>query len=471
MVKGTRRFAAGVTLALCAAVARAQAQTTAAVRPLDYTRFVLGNGLVVLLNEDHSSPIVAVDVWYKLGAKNELPSQTGFAHLCEHLMGEGSPNVSVPERVLISSVGGRSTFWANTTEDITHFYYTLPRNALETALWMESDRMAAPLTRADSSHIRAVRETIRQERVQNRETPVFGLADPFTRAAMFAGGYANDPLGRMSAIDAATADDVKQFCAPYYLTNNAVLSLSGDFTTASAKTLIERYFGGIARGDDPPSAGQVDTSRLRGAARLVLEDRNAHVATLRFAWPSVGYSVPDRLPLVALASLLSRDRTGVLSKLLIEDRGLATRVVAKAFDFEKRGIFQIEIIPRTDASMTTIETLVDSVLSSFSAQSIRAAGLDAFKRMNAVQAMTSLQTRAARADTLAHGEIFAGDPAVYAKELAATAALTTSDVARVAKQYLGANRVVMSMVPAGRLDMVSKPELPYVLVSSPAGRM
>ena len=460
-MKATRRLAAGVTFALGAAVARGEAQTTAVMRPLDYTRFVLRNGLVVLLNEDHSSPIVAVDVWYHVGAKNEAPAQFGFAHLCEHLMGEGSPNVSVPERVLISSVGGRSTFWANTTEDITHFYYTLPRNGLETALWMESDRMAAPLAGADSSRMRSVRETIRQERAQNRENPVFGLAGSLTTAALFPNGvYANDPLGPMSAIDAASANDVKQFCAPYYRPNNAVLSLSGDFSTSNARMLIEKYFGGIPRGEKVSSDERYE-SGLQGSTRLVLEDSRARVATLRIAWPAVAYSAPDRLPLVALASLLSRDRTGILSKLLVYERGLATRVAAAAFDFEKSGLFQIDIFPRPDASPTTIEVLVDSVLASFSANGIRAEDLEAFKRANAVAAIASLQTRAARADTLAHGEAFAGDPGVYANELQATARLTRDDIARVAKKYLGANRMVMSMIPAGKTEMISKPALPY----------
>lgn len=467
----TRKFGIGVALAWCAAVACLPAQTTTGVRPLEYTRFVLENGLIVLLNEDHSSPIVAVDVWYKVGAKNERPVQTGFAHLCEHLMGEGSPNVSEPERVLMSSLGGRSTFWANTTEDITHFYYTVPRNVLETALWMESDRMAAPLSRADSAHLPAVRETIRQERAQNRENPVYGLAGSLTTATVFPNGaYANDPLGPMSAIDAASANDVKRFCAPFYRASNAVLSLSGDFATPHARMLIERYFGGIARGNEPRSANLPYESKLRGATRLVLEDSRARVATLRLAWPAVAYSAPDRLPLVALASLLSRDRTGVLSKLLVYDRGLATRVAAAAFDFEKGGVFQIDIVPRPDASMTTIETLVDSTLAVFSANSTRAGDLEAFKHSNAVAALTLLQTRAARADTLAHGEVFAGDPVVYAKELAATAALTPADVARVARKHLGPNRMVMSMIPAGKLELISKPELPYKRISMQAGK-
>jgi zinc protease len=467
----TRRLVAGVTLALLAVALPLHGQGTPTVRPLEYSRFVLKNGLVVLLNEDHSSPIVAVDVWYHLGAKNEGGGQAGFAHLCEHLMGEGSPNVSMPEKVLVQSIGGRSTFWANTTEDITHFYYTIPRNGLETALWLESDRMAAPLSRIDSVHIKSVRETIRQERAQNREAPVFGLAGSSTVAALFPGGgvYARDPLAPMSDLDKATPSDVLSFCAPYYRTNNAVMSFSGDLSTANTKTLIDKYFGSIDAGVTVLADANYGSS-LRGATRLVLEDSRARAATLRFAWPSVGFDVPDRLALVALASLLSRDRTGVLSKLLVYDRGLATRVSAANFDFEHGGLFQIDVFPAPGASLSVIETLVDSALAGFSAKSIRPADLEAFKRANAVNAITLLQTRAARADTLAHGEIFARDPVAYAKQIGATAGLTPADVERVARKYLGANRMVMSMIPAGKLEMISKPELPYTRLSPQALR-
>jgi hypothetical protein len=170
--------------AITSAPANSRAQSASIVRPLEYTRSVLPNGLVVIFNEDHSSPIVAIDVWYHIGAKDELPGHTGLAHLCEHLMGEGSPNVSVPQRVFLQSIGGTSSRWANTTEDITHYYYTVPRHQLEPALWAESDRMAAPLSRADAGRLGPVREVIKQERPESGE-PGLRIADELTRAALF----------------------------------------------------------------------------------------------------------------------------------------------------------------------------------------------------------------------------------------------------------------------------------------------
>jgi zinc protease len=447
------------------------AQAAANVRPLEYTRFVLPNGLVALLNEDHTSPIVAVDVWYHIGAKDELPGHTGLAHLCEHLMGEGSPNLPSLQRAFIQSVGGTSTFWANTTEDITHFYYTLPSNQLEPALWLESDRMAAPLSRADDAHLGPVREVIRQERLQNRENPVFGLADAATVSALFPGThpYRTVPLGPMADVDRATASEAKQFCAPYYVPSNAVVSLSGDLDPAHARTLIERYFGGIPRGSTP-ARRDIPSTAIAASTRVVLEDSRARTATLRLAWPSVAFADPDRVPLVALAALLTRERTNRLTKLLVVDRDLATRVTAVDYDFEHGGLFQIDVTAKPGVPLTRIEQLVDSAVAAFDLQPIAEQEFESFKRSNAVSAVTLLQTRALRADTLAHGEMFAHDPVAYAKQLNRMFALTAADVQRVAKRYLSAPHVVMSMIPAGKLDLISRPDLPYTNVTQPLPR-
>jgi zinc protease len=441
------RATAAVTVfvSLIAVGGSSAAQT---VRPLGYTRFVLPNGLVALVNEDHSAPVVAVDVWYRVGAKDEHRGHTGLAHLCEHLMGEGSPNEPLPEKVFVQSIGGASAHWGVTGEDITHFFATVPSNQLETMLWLESDRMAAPLSRADSGHVSAARTVIRQERALSRESPVFGMADGLTVHWLFPDGspYSIDPLGPMTDLDVATAADAKAFCLPYYVPNNAVVSLSGDVSPASAKTLITKYFHDIPKGASPVRPSIPDAGS-NAATRLVLEDPRAKSARLRFAF------------------ILSTDRTGRLSKALVYDRELATRIAAGNFDFERGGLFQIEIFPRPNASLTRIEAVVDSVLAGLVAQPATRAELDAFARSNAVLATTTLQTRSARADTLAHGEVFARDPVAYAKQVQRAFALTPADLARVAQRYFTERRVVMSMVPAGKLDLISRPDLPFTNVT------
>jgi zinc protease len=460
-----------VALAAIALAPRPNPAGAQTVRPLAYTRIVLPNGLVVLLNEDHSSPVVAVDVWYHIGAKDEHPGHTGLAHLCEHLMGQGSPNEPVEPKVFLGQRGGRSPYWALTTQDITHYFATIPSNQLETALWLESDRMAFPLTRADAAHLGPVRDVIRQERAQREESRAFGFAEPLIAREIMDVPYQIDPVGDPADLNAATAEEAKAFCLPYYVPNNAVLALSGDFVSAQAKAWITKYFGPIPRRADPTHPA-IHTPVSITERRIVLEDAKARAPQFRRVWAGAATATPDLLALLALGSILSRDRVGPLSKALVYDRPLATQVFATDFDLEKSGVFQIVVVPRAGASLTAIEQVVDSVVADVREHGVTAEELEPYKKSNAVLAITSLQSRESRADTLAHDEIFAGDPVGYAKQVSATSALTPADILRVAKQYLGPGGVVMSLVPAGKLDLIAKPELPYKNVTpAPAAKV
>ena len=434
------------------------------IRPLAYSRSVLPNGLVLLMNEDRSTPLVAVDVVYHVGAKDEQPGHTGLAHLCEHLMGQGSPNEPLPATVFIQSIGGTSPHWAQTSEDVTDYYATVPSNQLETMLWLESDRMAAPLTRADAAHLSPAREVIRQERLQMREGPVFGLANSITLPWVTDAPYHIDPLGPMTDLNIATAQDAKKFCTPYYVPNNAIVSLSGDFSSARAKALVTKYFGGIPR-RPVPRRPIVSTAHGSTLHRAVLEDARARTPMLQRDWPGASFANPERSALVALASILTRDRVGRLTKALVYDRALATRVIAFNADLEKAGVFQIDVYPRPAASLTAIEQVMDSVIADVKVHGVTAAEIEPFKRANAVEAVATLQSRLARADTLANGEGFAHDPVAYARQVNRAFALTPNDIVRVARSYLGPFGVVMSLIPAGKLDLISKPDLPYTNVT------
>jgi zinc protease len=478
-----RRLTAWLTLVVIAGPFRLPAQRpSAAVRPISHSRFVLPNGLVVLLNEDHSSPVIGVEVLYHFGAKDERPSQLGFAHLCEHLMGTGSKNVGQETKLLIQSIGGVSAgtpaAWAATDEDRTHYFYTIPSNQLETSLWAESDRMAAPFSRVTMETFAGNRDVVRQERNQNRDNQAFGDADRFVLDAFFDGQerHVRDALTPMTQLDHASADDVLSFCKPYYVPNNAIVALSGDFDGATARRLVTRYFSDIRRGE-VPAHPVAEPTRAKGERRLVLEDPRARVPALRMMWFTAGFSEPERLPLNLLAALLApadprlrqllpgTDRAGRLSKALLYDRQLATSVSAGNIDMERGGIFQIVVTPRPDASLSAIESVVDSVLADIKTSRIDASELTPFKKFTETIGTSSLQTRAARADTLAQGEAYAKDPIAYAKQTARTLALTPAEVQAAARKYLTADRIVMSLVPAGKLDIVSKPGLPYINVT------
>ncbi|MEO6878856.1 MAG: insulinase family protein, partial [Gemmatimonadaceae bacterium] len=192
-----------------------------------------------------------------------------------------------------------------------------------------------------------------------------------------------------------------------------------------------------------------------------LEDTKARTTQFRRVWAGASYSDPDRLALLALGAVLSRDRVGPLSKALIYDRPLATQVYATNIDMERSGVFQIVVIPRPNASLTAIEQVMDSVLADVRTRGVTAQDLNPYKKSNAVLAITSLQSRESRADTLAHDEVFAHDPVAYAKQVDETSKLTPADIARVTRKYLTSGGVVMSLVPAGKLELIAKPELPY----------
>ena len=454
-------------IAVCASLSTSlHAQSSARVRPLAYTRVVLPNGLVALINEDHSAPVVEIDVWYHVGSKDETPGHTGLAHLCEHLMGEGSPNEPQPEKFFLQSIGGTSQGFAETTQDITHYYATFPSNQLEPMLWMEADRMAAPLSHADSAHVVSVREVIRQERLQTHESggPAEWRSANERLLVGASSPYSIDPMGPMSDLDKASAAEARRFCLPYYVPNNAVLALSGDLSTATVRTLLGKYFGPIHRGAAVVH-GSVPVAHLASPVRAVYEDPHISRPQLWLTWLGAATADRDRVALNALGAMLSRDRVGYLSKILVEDRHLATRVIADDYDLERMGLFQITIYPRGNTPLTQLEDVVDSALEAFKAQPVTPAELMTFQRSNAVNAITSLQLRQQRADTLAHDQIFAHDPTAYAKQVDAAFALTPADVQRVARKYLTPGHVILSIVPANKLDLVAHPERRYTNVT------
>lgn len=462
---GLRR--ALMPMVLLAASARGgHPQSGPAIRPLTYTRVALENGLIALVNEDRSSPLVVVDVWYHIGSKDDKPGRPGTAHLCEHLFNEGSPNLEQSERSFYNSIGGTSPHYANTTEDITHFYIAVPTNQLETVLWAESDRMAAPFARVDDRRLASVRDVIKQEREQNVENVLFGVSRELTMKSLFPVGHAYHapPMPPTADLYPASLDDVKASCLPYYIPNNAVLSVSGDVDPAAARVLIEKYFGGIPRAKAPPRTAAAPVT-LTTETRVVLEDSRATQPRLHIDWPVVGFSHPDRLALGAVASALSTNRFGRLSKLLVADRQLASAVSVDYTDLENAGVFEVQVSPRPGASMTTVETLIDSVMAALPSSPLTARELARFNTYNATTAVVLLETRFARADTLAHGEIFAGDPIAYAKQVTAARALTPGDVQSAVRRHLTTGRLVMSLVPAGKLDLIAKPNLPFTNVT------
>ena len=470
MVRYARRalLAAPLLYGTAAQAQAARSSPSIDVPTLPLVRHTLPNGMTALLTQDRSAPVVAVSVWYHVGSKNEKPGRTGFAHLFEHMMFEGSQNVPSGEhRRLIQALGG--SFNGTTNEDRTNYFETLPSNQLETALWLESDRMATLLTRVNQERLDAQREIVKNERRLRVDNQPYGISFEVITGALFPSThpYSWSVIGSMTDLSAATLQDVHEFFRTYYAPNNATIAISGDFDVEQTKRMLDRYFGPIPRGP-AIERPRVPAITLPAEKRLVLEDTRARLPQLQIAWPTVGRHAPDRYALNALASVLTLDRTSRLRKALVYDRQLATNVSAFNNDNEDAGYFQISVTPRPNASLTEIEAVVDSVINAVKTGPVSAAEVQRVINYAVVGTITGLESRFARAEVLAEGHVFDGDAMAYRSDIARRRAVTPADVQRVARQYLGAGRVVLSMVPAGKLDQVSKPSAPFTNVTPAA---
>jgi zinc protease len=264
----------------------------------------------------------------------------------------------------------------------------------------------------------------------------------------------------MADLSAASLDDVKDFFRTYYAPNNAVIALSGDFKTADAKKLLDKYFAPIPRGPAFTRPAKASPT-LPAEKRIVLEDNRVKLPQLQIAWPSVGNDHPDRFAMQALSSVLTLDRTARLTKALVYDKQLATNVFAFNNAMEIGGYFAVFVNPRPNASLTEIERVIDSVVTSVKDAPLSAKEVQRFKNYNTVQTVTGLQFTFAKGEQLAQGETLDKNPTSFVDDLGKYAAVTPAEVQRIAKKYLGPGRVVLSMVPAGKLDMIAKPDLPY----------
>ena len=458
---------AAALLSLAAAPLAARAQSTPIESPkLQVERYTLPNGLTVLLSEDKSTPVVAVDLWYHVGSKNEKPGRTGFAHLFEHMMFEGSEHVPDGQHLkLVEAAGGDIN--GSTTNDRTNYYDVVPSSELETALWLESDRMGFLLPVLTPDKLNTQRDVVKNERRQRVDNQPFGAQADILPAAIYPASnpYSWSVIGSMADLSAASVDDVKDFFRTYYAPNNATLAIVGDFDNAKAKAWVAKYFGGIPSG---PAITRpvVEPTTLSANKRLVLEDSKARLPQMIFAWPTVGTDNADVYALEGLASVLTRDRTSRLAKLLVYDRQLATSVNARAGSDENAGEFYVYVAPRPNASLTEIERLVDSVATSMVTVSPSEREVQRLKNTIAVRAISGLQSVLDKAEELLDGQTFYGDPAhLVDVELPAIRALTPADVHRVAVKYLAAPHIVLSMVPAGKLDLIANPQLPYTNVT------
>jgi zinc protease len=422
---------------------------------IPFEAYTLPNGLNVVLSIDRTTPTVAVNLWYHVGSKNEIPGRTGFAHLFEHVMFTGSAHVpyGLHDR-LTEGAGGMNN--GSTSNDITTYYETVPSNYLETMLWIESDRMGFLLDSLDLAKLNAQRDIVKNERRQRVDNQPYGRVFEIFSKAMYppTHPYSWPVIGSMEDLSAASEEDVKNFFRLYYAPNNAYLTIVGDFDPAQAKAWIARYFGDLPRGKPiiRPTAGPVT---LASPQRLVFEDR-VQVPRLYMQWPTVGEKNDDRFALSVLGAILSGPRTARLTKALVFDEQAAASVNAGQNSSEDVGEFMVSMTPRPGHSLTDLETAADAVIERLKREGPTAEEVQKATAGEELSFVRGLESNLGKAFQLANGAAIHGDAGHFRTDYQKTLAVTAADVQRVANKYLTAGRIVLSVVPAGQIDQASK---------------
>jgi zinc protease len=449
-------------LAWLSAAPLAQAPRTAAAPPasdlikIPFETYALSNGLTVILSVDHTTPTVAVDVWYHVGSKNERPGRTGFAHLFEHVMFTGSRHVPYGlHDKLTEGVGGSNN--GTTSNDRTTYFETVPSNYLESSLWIESDRMGFLLDTLDIAKLNAQRDVVKNERRQGVDNQPYGRVQEILAKATYPANhpYSWDVIGSMEDLTAASENDVKDFFRLYYAPNNAILSIVGDFDPAQAKAWVSKYFSGISKGA-PVVRPVVPAVSLPAEQRLAYEDK-VQVARLYVQWPTVGEKTDDSYALDVLGAVLSGSRTARLTKALVYDQQAAATAFAGQNSNEDVGEFLMMITPRPGHSLTDLEAAADSVIAALKKDGPTDEEIRRVLAGDELSFLRGLESNLGKALQLANGAGFHGDAGYFRTAYQKSQAVTAADVKRVANRYLTNGRVVLSVVPVGKLDQASKP--------------
>jgi zinc protease len=437
------------------AVSHLAAQGSSAIK-IPHETYKLPNGLSVILSVDKSTPTVAVDVWYHVGSKNELPGRTGFAHLFEHVMftGSGHAPYGVHDK-LTGGIGGSNN--GTTDNDRTTYYETVPSNYLEDQIWLEADRMGFLLDTLDLAKLNAQRDIVKNERRQRVDNVPYGRAGEILGHATYPAShpYSWDVIGSMTDLSAASENDVKNFFRTYYAPNNAILTIVGDFDPAQAKAWVTKYFADLPKGKDivRPSVQPVTLST---ETRLVFEDR-VQVPRLYIQWPTVGQVSDDRYALNVLGSVLSSGRTSRLAKALVYETQAAAGVGAFQSSNENVGEFLMTITPRPGHSLTDLEAAADAIIAKFKTEGPTPEEVQRATAGIEVNFLSGLQSNLNKAFTLADGLGYHASSSYFETNYQKATAVTPADVKRVANQYLTKGRVILSIVPMGKLDQASKP--------------
>jgi predicted Zn-dependent peptidase len=413
-------------------------------------RHKLDNGLRVILSEDRRTPIVGVNLWYDVGSRNEERGRTGFAHLFEHMMFQGSANVAKGEHfALIQAAGG--TLNASTWTDRTNYFETLPSHELELALWLESDRMASLLPAMTQEKLDNQRDVVKNERRLSVDNQPYGTAEERMQALMWPKGhpYHHSTIGSMEDLTAASLDDVSRFFATYYAPNNAVLTVAGDFDRDAALAGIERHFGPIPANPTLPAAptGDVPAS-LGGEIREVVSDQ-VELPRIHLAYRIPPFGTDAHEAFNVLSDVLGTGRASRLYRSLVRDRQLAADVAAFVFPWAHGSTaLGIWATARPEVSVEALEAQLLAEIDRLVADGPTEDELGRVRTMHAAAAEAGLEQIGERADRISQYACLFDDPEMVNTEVARYDAVTAADIRAAVGERIGAdNRLVLTYVP------------------------
>jgi predicted Zn-dependent peptidase len=427
--------------------ARAHAADADAAKITVATRATrLANGLEVVLHEDHRTPIVAVNVWYHVGSKDEAPGRYGFAHLFEHVMFQGSKHVPEDMYFRYLERAGASNVNGSTAEDRTNYFETVPKNRLELALWLESDRMGFLLDHVDQQTFAGQREVVKNERRQNYENAPYGMVVQYVDESLFPPShpYHHLAIGSPEDLDAATLDDVKQFFRTWYVPNDATLVVAGDIDPDATLKLVEQYFGPIPRGVLPEHAKAANVD-LAGEKRLEIE-AGVELPRVVVAWVTPPFFAPGDGELDLLAHVLTGGKTSRLYKRLVYDDQIAQDV--SAFQASEQLASKFEIVATAKPGHTPDELLaaIDQELTRVRDGGIEDGELARARTDFLATHAFALESAGTRADRINEYTHYMGDPSYLAKDVARYEAATPASVRDVARSWLPAGKRVVAVV-------------------------
>jgi len=422
---------------------------------IPFEKYTLPNGLTVVLNVDKSDPIAALAVYYHVGSSREVPGKTGFAHLFEHMMFQKSENVA-EDQFFKNIQGAGGTLNGSTSQDRTNYFEVVPKNALELAMWMESDRMGYLENTVTKAALVNQQNVVQNEKRESVDNAPYGFNQGLIGKNLYPKGhpYSWTVIGEMEDLTSATVEDVRAFHKKFYAPNNATLVISGDINKDEVKALVQKYFGEIPSGTSIEKRGPMPVA-IASTVKLCHEDNFAKAPQLTMVFPTVERYSKDSYALNFLGDLLAGTKKSPLYVVLVKDKKLTSRVMTRNGSQELAGSFMISVTANPEVNLTDVEKAIFEGFEKFEKDGFSDDDLTRIKAGYETRFYNSFASVQGKAFQFAEYTMNTGDPGYYKKELAAIKDVTMADVKAVFNKYIkGKNYIETSFVPKGQSDKI-----------------